>query len=102
MPKKVARVYTSTGQVSMPAPRRRAVADSDDAPELDDAFFDRAEIVKDGEVIQRGRPPAVAGGKEAVKLRIDRDVLAHYRATGEGWQTRINATLRRAARLGDK
>jgi uncharacterized protein (DUF4415 family) len=26
-------------------------------------------------------------------------VLAYFRAQGPGWQTRINATLRRAARL---
>jgi len=39
--------------------------------------------------------PAV---KEAVKLRLDHDVLAAYRKTGSGWQTRINADLRKAAR----
>jgi uncharacterized protein (DUF4415 family) len=34
----------------------------------------------------------------AVKLRLDHDVLAAYRNTGTGWQTRINADLRKAAR----
>jgi uncharacterized protein (DUF4415 family) len=33
-------------------------------------------------------------------LRIDADVVEHFRATGPGWQTRINDTLRRAAKLG--
>ena len=37
-----------------------------------------------------GLPP----GKDAVKLRIDRDVLAWFRATGKGYQTRINNVLR--------
>lgn len=37
-----------------------------------------------------GIPP----GKEAIKLRIDRDVLAWFRATGSGYQTRINNVLR--------
>jgi uncharacterized protein (DUF4415 family) len=36
--------------------------------------------------------------KEAVKLRLDHDVLAACRKTGSGWQTRINADLRKAAR----
>jgi uncharacterized protein (DUF4415 family) len=40
--------------------------------------------------IMLGLPP----GKEAVKLRIDRDVLAWFRATGKGYQTRINTVLR--------
>jgi uncharacterized protein (DUF4415 family) len=84
------------------AKRRRAVVDPDDAPELDHAFFDRAEIAKDGKIIRRSRPASVVDGKETVTLWIDRDVLAHYRATGKGWQTGINATLRRAARLGNE
>lgn len=40
-----------------------------------------------------GRPPKEAP-KEAVKLRIDPDVLAVLRATGPGWQTRVNTILR--------
>jgi uncharacterized protein (DUF4415 family) len=46
---------------------------------------------------RRGRPP-LENPKEAVKLRLDHDVLAAYRKTGSGWQTRINADLRKAAR----
>lgn len=37
-----------------------------------------------------GLPP----GKEAIKLRIDRDVLDWFRAGGKGYQTRMNAVLR--------
>lgn len=44
-------------------------------------------------VPRRGRPPAVAP-KQAVRLRLDPDVLAQFRATGPGWQTRINRALR--------
>lgn len=32
--------------------------------------------------------------KEAVKLRIDADVLNWFRATGKGYQTRMNSVLR--------
>lgn len=43
----------------------------------------------------RGRPKGQAQ-KEATSLRIDKDVLAAWRATGRGWQTRMNDTLRAA------
>lgn len=42
---------------------------------------------------QRGRPVG-SGNKEQVAIRIDRDILAAFRASGEGWQTRMNAALR--------
>jgi len=45
-----------------------------------------------------GRPKS-EHPKEAVNLRLDPDVLAHFRAGGPGWQSRINAALRKAARL---
>lgn len=41
-----------------------------------------------------GRPRG--SNKEQVALRIDKDVLDRFRADGPGWQTRINAALRRA------
>jgi len=72
--------------------------DPDDAPELTDAFFDRAEIRRGETLVRRGRPP-LESPKQAVKLRLDADVLAAYRATGAGWQTRINADLRKARKL---
>jgi uncharacterized protein (DUF4415 family) len=34
--------------------------------------------------------------KQQVTLRLDRDVLERFRATGEGWQSRINEALRKA------
>ena len=41
---------------------------------------------------QRG--PQKAPTKEMVSLRVDRDVVAAYRATGPGWQARANEALR--------
>jgi len=43
----------------------------------------------------RGRPRASVK-KVAISVRIDPDVLEALRATGDGWQRRVNATLRRA------
>ena len=43
------------------------------------------------------KSPSLPGAKEAVSLRIDRDVLAHFQAAGPGWQDRINEALRKVA-----
>lgn len=53
---------------------------------------------------RRGRPVGSkqAVTKEAVKLRLDADVLAALRASGDGWQTRINDTLRASLALTGK
>ncbi|MBV8745643.1 MAG: BrnA antitoxin family protein [Xanthobacteraceae bacterium] len=74
----------------------------DDNPEWTKDDFAKAMPIKGGlqEVAKslRGRPK-LAHPKEAIKLRLDADVLAAYRKTGAGWQTQINADLRKARRL---
>ncbi len=55
--------------------------DPDAAPILDDNWFKTARVVL---------PP----GKAPISIRIDRDVLEWFRASGEPYQTRINAVLR--------
>jgi uncharacterized protein (DUF4415 family) len=50
----------------------------------------------------RRRGPQKAPTKQLVSLRLDRDVIGHFRARGPGWQRRINEVLRKAARLGPK
>lgn len=75
--------------------------DPDDAPELTAAFFESADLYEGSKLKARGRPKAVTT-KEPVKLRLDADVLAALRASGEGWQTRINDTLRAALSLAGR
>lgn len=41
----------------------------------------------------RGRPKA-AVTKTHVNIRLDADILEAFKATGSGWQTRINSALR--------
>ena len=45
----------------------------------------------------RARGPQHAPTKQQVTLRLDPDVLAKFRATGPGWQARINAALKAAS-----
>lgn len=53
---------------------------------------------------RRGRPvgSVQAVTKEPVKLRLDADVLAALRASGDGWQTRVNETLRASLHLAGR
>jgi hypothetical protein len=56
-------------------------------------------VRRGGRLIRRGRPPLSGKPKTAITLRLDEDVVSAYRETGDGWQTRINADLRRARKL---
>lgn len=63
--------------------------DEDDRPASEEELRAGIEAARRG----RGRP-AGTGTKEQVAIRIDRDVLAAFRAGGAGWQTRMNDALR--------
>ena len=86
---------------------RRAWIDPDDAPPWTKDQWDRAEIAIGGKVIRPangtltkpGRPKK-ADAKVSVHLRLSPEVIAHFRARGPGWQTRIDEALRKAAKLG--
>lgn len=52
----------------------------------------------DQEVAKRGRPP-LDKVKTSVTIRLDPDIVAHYKATGKGWQSRMNDDLRKATGL---
>ncbi len=86
---------------------RAGIARDPDAFELTDDMWLRMrpavevmpEIV---EAYRRRRGPQKAPTKQLVSLRLDRDVIAHFRARGPGWQRRINEALRRVARLAPK
>jgi len=43
--------------------------------------------------VRTGRPKAEVT-KERITIRLSRDVVTQFRATGVGWQTRIDAALR--------
>lgn len=76
--------------------------DPDEIPHLDRDWFERAEIRENGRLIRAARStgrPKKAAPKEAVNIRLDPEVVAYFRAGGPGWQSRINAALRKAAGL---
>ncbi|MCW2273410.1 hypothetical protein GJ654_05795 [Rhodoblastus acidophilus] len=66
--------------------------DEDDAPDLSAPDY-RAKFA--AVPVRRGRPRA-ATPKISTTLRLDADIVEHFRAGGPGWQSRINAALRAA------
>jgi uncharacterized protein (DUF4415 family) len=55
----------------------------------------KAATTKPPEPLPVPKKPAIPNAKEQVTLRIDRDVLEHFQASGPGWQDRINEALRK-------
>jgi uncharacterized protein (DUF4415 family) len=82
----------------------KAWVDPEDAPELTDELLETG-VWRIGDKIvsreeaqieatrRRGRP-ASGTTKISTTIRFDADVLAAFKAQGEGWQTRMNDALR--------
>jgi uncharacterized protein (DUF4415 family) len=81
---------------------QRQIAADPDAPEATDeqlaqakpfaeAFPDLAESIKRA----RGRP-AIPKPRRQISIRLDPDVVDKFKATGKGWQSRINQVLKAA------
>jgi uncharacterized protein (DUF4415 family) len=78
--------------------------DYDEIPELTDKDFARGVWNRGGKPLPhgpRGRPKS-KNPKRPVSIRLDPDVLAHFRRSGRGWQSRINSALRKVAKLPEK
>lgn len=87
--------------------RGKEMADMDGNPEWTGEDFRRARPASEVHgadvaarlVKRRGRPRLPDGArKEKVTLRLSPEVLEHFRAGGEGWQTRIDQALREHVR----
>lgn len=81
-----------------------AEADPDSRPLADGAVLRPAHEVHPALVaarIKRGRGrPRIASPKRQVTMRLDADLIESLRATGPGWQVRVNDALRKWLRTG--
>ena len=90
----------------MKTKRRKPESIDDESPPLSATWFARARPAAEvlpklvgGEAAahllkpKRGRPPK-ASPKLATHIRFSPEVLAYFRATGPGWQTRVDEVLR--------
>ncbi len=62
-------------------------------PEISDEMLSRA-------VVNKGGRPKSANPRQLISLRLPVDVIAKWRATGPGWQTRMAERLARAHVVG--
>ncbi|MER2265537.1 BrnA antitoxin family protein [Methylobacterium oxalidis] len=69
----------------------------EEIPELTDAMVARAAPGDGADLARRRGRPRSENRKVLTALRLDPDVLAAFKASGPGWQTRINDVLRREA-----
>ena len=96
--------------------RSGKIVDDDDDPIIDDenpewteedfarakSIFEIPELAGLAKLIRKGGRPLLPEEyrKRRVTIMLDPDVIEHFKADGKGWQTRVNAALRKAAGLG--
>jgi uncharacterized protein (DUF4415 family) len=65
----------------------------EDVPEWTDDVFERADYYEGGKLVRRGRPRS-EHPKVAISIRLSEDVLSRFKASGPGWQSRIDSALK--------
>jgi len=63
------------------------------------AWFAGADLYDGKKLVRKGGRPKSENPKRSVNIRLDADLLDHLRASGPGWQSRVNETLRKASGL---
>ena len=74
----------------------RSSRDPDPLPEITDAWIASADLYQGDKLIRRGRP-RLAAPRQLLSLRLPPQVIARWKATGPGWQTRMAEALDKAA-----
>jgi uncharacterized protein (DUF4415 family) len=82
----------------------RDLRDVSDSPELTKEDFARARPFAEAlpelaASIRKGRGPSKVPTKKLVSLRLSGQVIEAYKAKGPGWQSRIDADLRRINKI---
>ena len=81
----------------MSAKRKRSVDSSprDEAPEITKEWVASADLRHGSKLVRRGRP-RMANPKQLLSLRLPPEVIAGWKATGPGWQTRMADVLKKS------
>lgn len=77
----------------LPTPAEDAAITAAALSDADAVPFSDAEWVQVKPLVRRGRPLG-SGSKAQVTLRLDIEVVEKFRASGDGWQTRMNDVLK--------
>ena len=70
---------------------------TEEAPELTSEWAATADLFRGKKLIRRGRP-RLEQPRQLLSLRLPPDVIASWKASGPGWQTRMAAVLEKSAR----
>lgn len=72
---------------------------ADEPPEITDAWVAGADLFQGKKLVRRGRPK-LEHPRALLSLRLPPDVIACWKASGPGWQTRMAEVLTRHAPRG--
>ena len=67
-----------------------------------DAYWDQATIIHKGKVVRRGRGPQKEPTKQRITIRLSAEVVDHFRASGPGWQNRVDEALAKLVKSESK
>lgn len=65
-------------------------------PEITDEWISGADLYVGEKLIRRGRPK-LESPKQLLSLRLSPEVIARWRSSGPGWQTRMASALEKTA-----
>ncbi len=88
----------------MSAKRRSSVRTSpelDEVPELGEDWIKGADLYDGKKLVRRGRPK-LEKPRQLLSLRLPPDVIASWKASGPGWQTRMADALEKAKPRGKR
>lgn len=72
----------------------RTCLSSDQPPEITDRWIAEADLYKGKKLVKRGRPK-LENPKQLLSIRVRSHVIAAWKASGAGWQTRMALALER-------
>lgn len=73
----------------------RTSASSSEPPEITDEWIAGADVYKGKKLVRRGRP-RLEHPRKLLSLRLPPEVIANWKATGPGWQTRMADVLEKS------
>jgi uncharacterized protein (DUF4415 family) len=83
----------------MNAKRKKSVrtsTNSDDLPKITEQWLAGADLYDGKKLVRRGRPP-LENPRKLLSLRLQPQVIAKWKASGPGWQTRMVKVLEQSA-----
>lgn len=69
--------------------------DPDTPPEITEAWIAEADLYRGHKLVRRGRPKLMHP-RQLLSLRLPPEVIARWKATGPGWQTRMAEALEKS------